>query len=58
MNAVKTQLSCPDCGHPLIEIGCTANSYEAQPNVPVARAWSTHSCDRFMTRGESEASDA
>ena len=51
MNDVKTQLICPDCGHPLVEIGYMANSY------PGVYAWRSYSCGCFVTREESEASD-
>jgi hypothetical protein len=54
MNDFKAQLICPDCGHPLVEIGYMANSYEGQPNVPDARAWRSYLCGCSMTREESE----
>jgi hypothetical protein len=48
----KTQLICPDCGFPLVEIGYMANGYEGQPDIPNVWACRSFACGCFMTREE------
>jgi len=54
MNEPKTQLICPDCGFPLVEIGYMANSYEGEPDIPNVHGWRAYACGCFMSYEEAE----